>query len=79
MNPNDNGSPDGTTTAGQPFDDTVEGFGPENVREYAQDAIENIQDVVARGRELVLRYPAMSVAGAVAAGWLFARLIARKK
>ena len=78
MNPNDTGSSSGTA-AEQPFDDAAEGFNTENVREYAQDAMENLQDVVARGRELVLRYPAMSVAGAVAAGWLFARLVARRK
>lgn len=50
----------------------------EGVREYAQDVVENLNEAVKRGREMVLRYPALSVAGAVAAGYLFAKLVARR-
>ena len=49
------------------------------VREYAEDATENFNEMVNRAREMVVRYPVASVAGAVAAGWLFARLIARRR
>jgi hypothetical protein len=49
------------------------------VREYAQDAAENLNEMVTRGKELVVRYPILSVAGAVAAGWLFARFVAKRR
>jgi len=49
----------------------------ENVQAYAQDAVENLNEAVKRGRELVLRYPILSVAGAVAAGYLFAKFARR--
>jgi hypothetical protein len=49
------------------------------VREYAQDAAENLNEMMAKGRELVVRYPVLSVAGAVAAGWLFAKFVAKRR
>lgn len=49
------------------------------VRDYAQDAAENLDEMLTRGRELVVRYPILSVAGAVAAGWLFARFVAKRR
>lgn len=49
------------------------------VREYAQEAAENLTEMVTRGRDLVVRYPMLSVAGAVAAGWLFARFVAKRR
>lgn len=49
----------------------------EGVREYAQDAVENLNEAMKRGRDLVMRYPVLSVAGAVAAGYLFAKFARR--
>ena len=51
----------------------------EQMREYAQSATASFNDAIRQGRELVLRYPVLSVAGAVAAGWMFARFVARRR
>lgn len=51
----------------------------QRMREYADDATQNFQEALQKGRELVLRYPVMSVAGAIAGGYLFARFIARRR
>ena len=50
-----------------------------NVREYAEDAAESLNMMMERGKEMVVRYPILSVAGAVAAGYLFARFVARRR
>ena len=50
----------------------------EGVQNYAQDAVENLNEVVKRGKEMVLRYPVLSMAGAIAAGYLFAKFVARR-
>jgi hypothetical protein len=49
-----------------------------NAREYAADAAESFNELVARGKEVVVRYPLLTVAGAVAAGYLFAKFVARR-
>ena len=51
----------------------------EKMRGYAEDATASINDVVAKGREMILRYPVLSVAGVVAAGYLFAKFVARRR
>lgn len=51
----------------------------DRVRDRAGEAMETFQDAVERGRELVLRHPLLSLAGAAATGWLVARLIARRR
>lgn len=50
-----------------------------NLREYAEDAQENLNEAVERAKAFVLKYPMASVAGAVAAGFLFARFVARRR
>lgn len=50
-----------------------------NVREYAEDAAESFNAMMERGKDMVVRYPILSVAGAVAAGYLFARFVARRR
>lgn len=71
-----NGSNGASTGSTMPTD---VGEMAEGVREYAQDAVQNLGEAVKRGRELVLRYPVLSVAGAVAAGYLFAKFAARRR
>lgn len=50
-----------------------------NAKEYAADAAESLNAMVERGKEIVVRYPLLTVAGAVAAGWLFAKFVARRR
>ena len=51
----------------------------QNIREYAEDAQENLEQALERAKAFVLKYPMASVAGAVAAGFFFARFVARRR
>lgn len=55
------------------------GVDVEKIRAMASDAVRNADAYVKQGRELIARYPVYAVAGAVAAGFLFAKLVARKR
>lgn len=50
----------------------------DGAREFAQNAVQNLNFAVKRGQEMVLRYPVLSVAGAVAVGYFFAKFVARR-
>ena len=51
----------------------------ERLRGMAGDVMRNADEYVKRARELVVRYPVYSVAGAVVAGFVFAKLVAKKR
>lgn len=69
--------------SGGPNDAAAGAIDPNDVaqrmREYADDATQGLQEAFQKGREMVLRNPVLSVAGAVAAGYLFARIVARRR
>jgi ElaB/YqjD/DUF883 family membrane-anchored ribosome-binding protein len=48
-------------------------------REMAEEVRERAQKILVDARDLVLRYPAWAIAGAAAAGFLFARFVARRR
>jgi hypothetical protein len=51
----------------------------DQIRDFADEAKDKAENLLQRGKELVTRYPAYSVAGAVAAGWLFAKFVSRRR
>ena len=48
-------------------------------REMAEEARERAEKIAADAKELILRYPAWAIGGAAAAGFLFARFVARRR
>jgi ElaB/YqjD/DUF883 family membrane-anchored ribosome-binding protein len=51
----------------------------ESAREAAEEMKERAGEMISKAREAVIRNPAWSIAGAVAAGFLFARFVARRR
>lgn len=54
------------------------GIDIERIRDMAQDAFKNADVYAKRAKELVVKYPGYSVAGALAAGYLFAKFARRR-
>lgn len=50
----------------------------DSMRDMAEDARQKADDFLARAKDAVVRYPTLSIAGAVAAGFVFAKLVRRK-
>jgi len=50
----------------------------DSMRDIAEDARRKADDFFANAKDTIVRYPTLSIAGAVAAGFLFAKLVRRK-
>lgn len=58
--------------------DAEGGIDLERLRDMAQDAFKNADVYAKRAKDLVVKYPGYSIAGAVAAGYLFAKFARRR-